>query len=879
MSKLIIAYAAENQYVASKIASALTTQITVEHIRFDNVNNMQTLDKTAAAFPDSKVLLLISDNFLKSENCMTNALSVVQNLGNAKRLIPVTTDGIYDGGGTGEKVKVPTSFDRVSNVIQYMNHWQDRYLELRRLKPDGDESVFNEKMRNVRSISSEVGEMLRFLRAMEFFSFDQFEESNFLFLYRILGLNEQGRAAKEVSPNIAVEKTVAVQAPTISTQPSAAFSTPIEPVANGVSYKPPVVETPSVSNQTTRDIFITDIKEEVKEEIKAVPPPVIEPVVEKVPPPPINTAAIDSLIDTIKREHESEQVKTQSVEQVLNDIVHENDAATDAVLEKTSATFEDIQNIFNEAPLQEEPKTLPLHDDVDEIAVREQITKLLDESENADAAFEFETTEKIKQEIAQAKNEAAQTTESLERLQKYYEAVEREPLSSRYRYDFAAQLAQMGKLSEASEQLDILLENDRTNTDGYILLAFIAEQLNDNLLAINCLEKVTLLRPDYPGIFYKLGDLTERHYPAQKRKIYRYFREAVSHDPRNADAHFRFALLEKSLTGNLEDAKKHLEKALEFDPNHGQAAFALAKMYVKDGEQKTAFQLYTKAIAVMPSLQNDENDAYFYYEEPRVMNNDNGITVLITGATSGIGKATAEVFAQNGYRLILTGRRTDRLENIKTEFEDNYRNKIQLLTFDVRDLKSVKKAVSELEEEFKNVDILINNAGLASGLAPIHEGDIEDWEIMIDTNIKGLLYMTRAIAPQMVARKKGHIINICSTAGKEIYPQGNVYIATKHAVDALTRAMRVDLHRHGIRVSQVAPGHVEETEFALVRFHGDAEKAKIYNDFQPLKAKDVAESIYYIVTRPEYVNIQDLVLMGTQQAGSNFIDRSGRKEN
>ena len=255
------------------------------------------------------------------------------------------------------------------------------------------------------------------------------------------------------------------------------------------------------------------------------------------------------------------------------------------------------------------------------------------------------------------------------------------------------------------------------------------------------------------------------------------------------------------------------------------------------------------------------------------------VQVLVTGATSGIGRATAELFAKNGFRTILTGRRADRLEDLKTHFETEYRNRVQLLNFDVRSLADVKNALETLEDDFKNVDILINNAGLASGMAPIHEGDIEDWERMIDTNIKGLLYMTRAIAPHRVARRKGHIINLSSIAGKEIYPNGNVYCASKHAVDALTRAMRVDLHKYNIRVSQVTPGAVEETEFAIVRFHGDAERAKIYEDFTPLKASDVAETIYFIVTRPEYVNLQDITMMSTQQASANHFDRSGRMVN
>ncbi|MBP7184917.1 MAG: SDR family NAD(P)-dependent oxidoreductase, partial [Saprospiraceae bacterium] len=177
----------------------------------------------------------------------------------------------------------------------------------------------------------------------------------------------------------------------------------------------------------------------------------------------------------------------------------------------------------------------------------------------------------------------------------------------------------------------------------------------------------------------------------------------------------------------------------------------------------------------------------------------------------------------------------------------------------------------------KNIDILINNAGLALGLNPIHEGKIEHWETMIDTNVKGLLYMTRLISPHMVEKRKGHIINICSTAGKETYPNGNVYCATKFAVDTLTKSMRIDLHTFGVRVSQVSPGHVEETNFALTRFEGDKERAKIYSNFNPLKSKDVADAIYYIASRPPYVNIQDILMMGTQQANSTFIDRSGRK--
>lgn len=250
--------------------------------------------------------------------------------------------------------------------------------------------------------------------------------------------------------------------------------------------------------------------------------------------------------------------------------------------------------------------------------------------------------------------------------------------------------------------------------------------------------------------------------------------------------------------------------------------------------------------------------------------------VLITGASSGIGKETARIFAAHNFNLILCGRRKERLEELKSELLDKKDIQVKLLAFDIRDQSLCSRSFQSLENEWQNIDILVNNAGLASGFDPIHEGDLEDWETMIDTNIKGLLYMTRLISPQMVSRQTGHIINICSTAGKEAYPNGNVYCATKFAVDALTKTMRLDLHKYNIRVSQVAPGHVEETEFALVRFHGDTEKSKIYEDFKPLRSRDVAEVIYFISSRPSHVNIQDVLMMGTQQAGSNFIDRSGR---
>jgi NADP-dependent 3-hydroxy acid dehydrogenase YdfG len=197
------------------------------------------------------------------------------------------------------------------------------------------------------------------------------------------------------------------------------------------------------------------------------------------------------------------------------------------------------------------------------------------------------------------------------------------------------------------------------------------------------------------------------------------------------------------------------------------------------------------------------------------------------------------------------------------------------LVFDVRDNNAVESNLNSLPQDWKSIDILINNAGLAKGLSPIHQGNLDHWETMIDTNIKGLLYVTRIVSGWMVERQKGHIINVASIAGKECYPNGNVYSATKFAVDSLTRSMRLDLHQFNIRVSQVAPGAVE-TEFSLVRFDGDAERAKIYEDFTPLRAKDIADIIIFIATKPRHVNIQDVLVTATQQANATIINRSGR---
>ena len=247
--------------------------------------------------------------------------------------------------------------------------------------------------------------------------------------------------------------------------------------------------------------------------------------------------------------------------------------------------------------------------------------------------------------------------------------------------------------------------------------------------------------------------------------------------------------------------------------------------------------------------------------------------VLITGATAGIGKAAAIEFARNGHPLILTGRRQDRLDELEKELKSDDQLRVLTLCFDVRNRQEVEENLADLPVEWQNVGILVNNAGLASGFGPIDENLPEDWERMIDTNLKGLLYVTKVILPGMKARRSGHVINISSIAGKEAYKDGVVYCATKHGVEAITKGMRIDLLPYGIKVTSISPGAVE-TEFSIVRFSGDRDRAKsVYNGYTPLKAQDIAEAIYFAASRPAHVNINDLLIMPTAQANSVHFNR------
>lgn len=369
---------------------------------------------------------------------------------------------------------------------------------------------------------------------------------------------------------------------------------------------------------------------------------------------------------------------------------------------------------------------------------------------------------------------------------------------------------------------------------------------SDFLMAKYCWDRAAESNPDLPGIWKKLGFLTSDQLTGYNETSIAYLKKAMAQDPDDETIVDRLRKMGENIP--LPEAAQP-----EQTDNNPQESSSV------DTEVHLENTIPAPLPAPAPVIATRRNEV-----------------VMITGATSGIGRATAVEFARHGYRLIVTGRRAERLFDLRTELENQFGVEVLPLVFDVRDQRAVEGSLTNLPESWQNIDILINNAGLAKGLAPIHEGELHHWETMIDTNIKGLLYVTQLVSRGMVARRHGHIVNLSSSAGKEAYPNGNVYCATKFAVEALTKSMRFDLHKYGIRVSQVSPGHVEETEFALTRFDGDGEKAKIYNDFQPLTARDVAEAIWFIASRPAHVNVQDVYMFGTQQASATVVDRSGR---
>ncbi len=471
---------------------------------------------------------------------------------------------------------------------------------------------------------------------------------------------------------------------------------------------------------------------------------------------------------------------------------------------------------------------------------------------------------------------------------------------------------------------------DPKDDDPFLKLGALYYETGDYQLSRNFYEKALEINPRKGEPHLRLGILITRHFKKQLPHAITHFEKAQVIDDKNPEVFYQYGQLLMEL-GDEKEAIKKFKKVKKVDKIHQYACFELAKIYYTLGKQKAASKAYESACIANPILKTKQNDDLFAppkksaeskkqkEAKEKVSKPDNkkqrkgtpvadnqrkgsksssgkskklkhavrkmkknrkpkDMHVLITGATAGIGLAIAQRFAKEGYNLILTGRRKKRLKEIEKKLEAKYKVKVMTLAFDVQDITAVIKFMSKLERKPNRIDILINNAGLAKGLDSFHEASVDHWETMIDTNIKGLLYMTRTIAPQMVARGSGHIINIGSVAGKEVYPKSAVYCATKHAVEALTKAIRMDLMQYNIKVSSVSPGHVG-SEFSLVKFDGDSKKANDqYQGFIPLTPDEVAETVYFVASRSPNVNIQDVLMFSNQQASAVFIDRKEKKK-
>ncbi|MBK7343503.1 MAG: SDR family NAD(P)-dependent oxidoreductase [Saprospiraceae bacterium] len=752
------------------------------------------------------LLLMVSDNFLKDASCVSDLLPALHQGDAAEVQIIIRTEGFPDD----TKDPVPTRLDRVGQILHYINYWQDRYLQLRKTRPDQiqDVQAYEALVKQVRKIAFEIGNLIEFLREQQTYSWEALTANHYELFFRKSG-------------NISLH---------------ADFKT-----------EHPFLEEDELLENRIRESMAVLRHEQDNQTVDS-----------------------ESLVELPVTRDEGEQEHVESPRTSGNP-EHE-------LLQKLIAYKNGLELTDDDEIDVEEDDHDHQNDDDDD----------WDEDEE-DLTGQSDTPDSTESKGGHIISMPIRNLEQLKRL------VQHDPENIPARLDLAALLAEDDQyFNETTNHLEEVLRLDPKNARAFTLLGQLSEQYKENKLSIRYYEKALESDPTYGQAHLGLGRILLLD-PDQLDRALDHLSDAKSLLQENTEvlALYANALVE---AGKVKKAAKTYKKLLKLEPANETWKAKLADLYYQIGDRIKAVQVHRQPVereldhpdTGWPEefLDKDWSEDTEIHTIEKVVSSKlpeepiqpakKTLTVLITGATSGIGRATAKVLAKAGHRLIITGRREERLHTLHEQLKEEYQADVFPLSFDIRQEAVTRQMMKALPESWANVDVLINNAGLASGLAPIHEGDIADWDRMIDTNIKGLLYMTRAISPGMVKRQRGQIINICSTAGKEAYPNGNVYCATKFAVDALTRSMRLDLHPHGIRVGQVSPGHVEETEFAITRFHGDAQKADIYSDFNPLTSQDVAHAILFMIQQPPHVNVQDILMMGTQQGSSTMINRTGR---
>lgn len=815
-SPLALAYTAEDQETAYAIEAQLEGWLTFEHFSVDQANEGPILaDLLEKQYRNQgSVLLLVSDAFIRNPNTMLDGMRLLQM---GRQLLPVMLEGRAAGPDAPSALVEPQS-----QIMQYVGYWQNRYLDLRRQARELSEEAgedFDRYYRKIREISGQANDTLHQIKDDPWRrSLAELQIDSYRQLFIWLDKDELWK-----------------------------------------SYSSTAIQEP-------------------------IPPPPAKPII------PENQAPADDEAPKPEELTKGDQYLSTQAAPLPSDSLGSSSASYEA---------EAPTELTNDGP--------------------DELTQALSWVQNA-----WQMAEQGDVDSAIALLETGRDS-----LPDQYEL----------QYHLALMLAtERGDTSASRIVIDELLAKAPNQPDALFLSGELYEAAGEAENALDQWETLADFDADYPDLAYRIGNLLFAQFPDRQYDAATWLKLAIKADPEAADARFNYALLCINTLDKPERAVKELRIVTDQQPTHAAAHFQLAELLREQGEMDLARAAYLRARELDGSYATDGNEASFnqailiqqteldsqkeIYEaklaEQRESfqsalqelhqqvedlqaglkeDQDNldqlsleladlaaaertgeGKIALISGASSGIGRATAIRLAIAGYKLILTGRRQERLGELAKELAEEYQTESQLLVFDIRERIATQQAIDGLSEDWQVIDVLINNAGKAKGLAPVHEGELDHWDEMIDTNLRGLLYLTRAVSPGMVSRKQGFIVNVCSTAGKEVYPKGNVYNATKYAVDALTHAMRLDLVEHGVRVGQICPAHVEETEFALVRFDGDEERAKIYDDFQPLTSPDVAESIYYMISQPDHVNILDVVLQGKQQASSTMIVRSGRQE-
>ncbi len=905
-----LTYCKENGRIAREIEGNLRSA-GAEFTHDTRDETEQSRLKREMRLNQNPVFLLISDNFLKSAECMRGALSFITDMGIAKNICPIIVDGV--------EADETTYATKIKKAQKYIDYWEEEYKELRARKGNispQEKETYNWRVMIVRRISNEIGTFMKELKKLNPVPYKDFKADNFKSFFAAHGLADS--SAHQSFTSVPTETIIVEEKKT-------SFIPPIIPVKNPFGKKTDDILELTLDGDTTETLeevvteqaaeilpdvpevevpeTVSEVQESITEKVEEVlpevpeveiPETVAEKVEEVLPEVPEPTVEVDAQLEAI-----AEEVKTPEVEIETPTLEFEESITTEDEL-KTALPDALEFEAGVAPPVVEELRVEDLIEQ-EEIIMENSIqaAPVLEEKGKLSWQDAYDAEDRGEYDLARA----------------HYETLlEKTPYHADGHFHYGMLLLEkFGDKEGARSHFETTVNQKSKHTEGWVQLARLAEQDEDYLLAKSYYEKVVGLDAEHADAHYRLGNLVSRYFDDQPETAADYYKKTLELAPDHADAHYEYAALLSEHFESYDEARKQLEQVIEINPDHPFAYYDLAKLYQRKGKKKTAYSYYKKAVKTNSIFKTDTNDKFFkkpkkkkkkkkankkkYKElleihhiepvfqpvvedvqEEEIIDETPKELILITGATSGIGEATARLFAKKGHNIIITGRRQERLEDLQNNLQEAHEVQVQTLAFDVRNPSAVEKAIDSLDEDWKNVDILVNNAGLAKGFSPIHEGSLEDWETMIDTNIKGLLYMTRAVSPGMVGRGVGHIINVGSSAGKEVYPNGNVYCGTKHAVEALTQGMRMDLVKHGLRVSSVSPGHVE-TEFALVRFDGNEERAdKAYEDFSPLTAEDVAEVIYFIVTRPDHVNIQDVAMFSKQQASNMVIDRSGKVE-